>query len=71
MLLMQLPITLYGLGTTQVGFVYLFSRIGVSEADAFALSVLFLCLGFLANLPGGLIYALSGDPAPKPRHKPV
>ena len=65
LLVMQLPITINGLGTTQVAFERLFVPAGVPEAPAFALSLLFLALGILGSLPGGVLYALSpAQPAP-------
>ena len=64
-LVMQLPFTINGLGTTQYAFEALFVRAGVAAAPTFALSVLFLALGMIGSLPGGLIYALSpAKPAP-------
>ena len=65
MLVMQLPITINGFGTTQVAFERLFVPAGVPEAPVFALSLLFLALGILGSLPGGVLYALSpARPAP-------
>jgi glycosyltransferase 2 family protein len=61
MLVMQLPITINGFGTTQIAFERLFVPAGVPEAPTFALSVLFLALGIIASLPGGLLYAISPD----------
>jgi hypothetical protein len=68
-LVMQLPITVAGLGTTQYAFEWMFSRAGVPSPVTFALSILFLALGTLGNLPGGVLYAFgaaapSKDPAP-------
>jgi glycosyltransferase 2 family protein len=60
-LIMQLPITVNGLGTTQVAFLQLFVPQGAPEAQVFALSVLFLALGIAGSLPGGLFYAVA-DP---------
>jgi len=57
-LIMQLPITINGLGTTQVAFLQLFVPQGAPEAQVFALSVLFLALGIVGSLPGGLMYAV-------------
>jgi uncharacterized protein (TIRG00374 family) len=57
-LIMQLPITINGLGTTQVAFLQLFVPQGAPEAKVFALSVLFLALGIAGSLPGGLFYAV-------------
>lgn len=60
LLIMLLPITFNGLGTSQAAFVWAFGRAGVAEPQAFALSVLFVALGIVGNLPGALIYGLSG-----------
>lgn len=60
LLIMLLPITFNGLGTGQFAFVWTFGRAGVAEPHAFALSVLFIALGIVGNLPGALIYGLSG-----------
>jgi uncharacterized membrane protein YbhN (UPF0104 family) len=59
MLVMQLPITINGFGTTQYAFHSLFVQAGAPAAHVFALSVLFLALGVAGSLPGGLIYAAS------------
>lgn len=56
LLIMLMPITINGLGTSQAAFVWFFGRAGVPDAQAFALSVLFLALGVVGNLPGGLLY---------------
>lgn len=56
LLVMLLPVTINGLGTSQAAFVWGFGLLGVARADAFALSLLFLALGVLGNLPGGIIY---------------
>lgn len=58
-LVMQIPITVAGLGTTQYAFEWMFGHAGVPAAVTFALSMLFLALGTLGNLPGGLLYAFS------------
>jgi uncharacterized protein (TIRG00374 family) len=57
LLVMLLPVSINGIGPSQVAFVWFFGRAGVSEAQAFALSVLFVALGIVGNLPGGLLYA--------------
>lgn len=61
LLIVLMPITINGIGTTQAGFVWLFARAGVGSAPAFALSVLFLAIGLVGNLPGGVLYALGGS----------
>lgn len=62
-LVMQLPVTMSGLGTSQLAFVTLFGRLGVDEPAAFALSILFVALGVVGNMPGGLLYVFG----PRPR----
>lgn len=57
LLVMLLPVTINGIGTSQVAFVWFFARAGTPAPQAFALSVLFLGLGVIGNLPGGLLYA--------------
>jgi uncharacterized protein (TIRG00374 family) len=60
LLVMLLPVTFNGIGTSQAAFVWFFARIGVPAAASFALSVLFVALGIVGNLPGGLLYATGG-----------
>ena len=64
LLVMLLPITIYGLGTSQVAFAALFARVGVSTGDAVALSLLFIALGVLGNLPGAFIYVTKREAVP-------
>jgi glycosyltransferase 2 family protein len=59
-IIMQIPVTVMGLGTSQAAFALFFGRVGVPEAQAVALSILFLALGVLGNLPGGLLYLTGG-----------
>lgn len=60
LLIVLMPITINGIGTTQAGFVWLFGRAGVTSAPAFTLSVLFLGIAVVGNLPGGLLYLFGG-----------
>jgi uncharacterized protein (TIRG00374 family) len=60
LLIMLVPITINGIGTSQAAFVWLFAESGVAAADAFALSVLFVALGVVGNLPGAVLYATGG-----------
>ena len=64
-LAMQLPVTVAGLGVTQYAFERLFGSVGVAPSQSVALSILFLALGTIGNLPGGLLY-LSGGRAAGP-----
>ena len=57
LLVMLLPVTVSGLGTGQAAFLWFFARVGVPAAAAVALSVLFIGLGIVGNLPGGILYA--------------
>jgi glycosyltransferase 2 family protein len=58
LLVMLLPVTFNGIGTSQAAFVWSFAQAGVDAASAFALSVLFVALGIVGNLPGGFLYAV-------------
>jgi glycosyltransferase 2 family protein len=60
LLIMLLPITINGIGTSQAAFVWLFGLAGTPDAQAFALSVLFVALGVVGNLPGAVLYAMQG-----------
>jgi uncharacterized protein (TIRG00374 family) len=62
LLIMLLPVSINGIGTSQVAFVWFFTRASATEAEAFALSVLFLALGIVGNLPGGFLYAFRPQP---------
>ncbi len=57
LLVMLLPVTFNGIGTSQYAFFWFFGRVGVPAASTFTLSVLFVVLGVVGNLPGGLLYA--------------
>ena len=62
LLVMLLPITFNGIGTSQAAFVWFFGRVGVGAPTAFALSVLFVALGIVGNLPGGVLYVFGRTP---------
>ena len=63
LLIMLLPITINGLGTGQAAFLWTFGAAGVGKPEALALSILFIALGILGNLPGGVLYADGRSPA--------
>jgi uncharacterized protein (TIRG00374 family) len=65
LLVMLLPITVFGLGTSQLAFAALFARAGVPIGEAVALSLLFVGLGVVGNLPGALLYATGRGEQPK------
>ncbi len=54
LLVMLLPVTVNGIGTSQAGFVWLFARVGTPAPEAFVLSVLFVGLQFVGNIPGAV-----------------
>ena len=60
LLITMLPISVSGLGTTNLAYVALFGSVGMDPDGAFVLSVLILALGVIGNLPGGFIYAIEG-----------
>src|SRR5688572_7086040 len=64
LLIVLMPITINGIGTTQAAFMWLFGRAGVASAPAFALSVLFLGIAVVGNLPGAMLYLAKPRPAP-------
>ena len=66
LLIMQLPVTIAGLGTSQLAFAWLFGAAGVPAAGAVALSILFVALGVVGNLPGALLYAFGGGAERQP-----
>ena len=57
MLVMQIPVTILGLGIGQLAFVALFGQVNVPASQAVALSILFIALGLVGNLPGAALYA--------------
>lgn len=65
LLVMLLPITVFGLGTSQLAFAALFARAGVPIGGAVALSLLFVGLGVVGNLPGAFLYATGSGRQPK------
>jgi len=70
LLVMLLPVTFNGIGTSQAAFVWFFGHAGVPPGAAFALSVLFVALGVVGNLPGGLLYALGRAERSRPSRGP-
>ena len=55
-IIMQVPITPSGLGTSQLAFDLFFQQVGVPSPQAVALSILFVALALVGNLPGALLY---------------
>ncbi|HKY22646.1 MAG TPA: lysylphosphatidylglycerol synthase transmembrane domain-containing protein [Vicinamibacterales bacterium] len=59
MLVMLLPVTVNGIGTSQAAFIWFFSRVGTTGHEAFALSVLFVALQVVGNIPGA-VFVIAG-----------
>jgi len=66
LLVMLLPVAPAAIGTSQWAFMLAFRRFGVPDALSIALSVLFVALGVVGNLPGGLFYIFGRAPARPP-----
>jgi uncharacterized protein (TIRG00374 family) len=64
-LVMQIPITPNGIGTTQWIFLELFvNQLGAPRAPVLVFSTLFLSLGILGTLPGAVLYLTDTTPRP-------
>lgn len=59
----SLPVSIFGIGTRDVSYVYLLGLVGVSDAKALSLSLLYVLLTLLYALLGGLVFAFR-SPAP-------
>ena len=68
---MLLPVTFNGIGTGQAAFVWAFRHAAVSDAAAFALSILFVGLGIVGNLPGALLYLAGSDDTKQEESSPT
>jgi uncharacterized membrane protein YbhN (UPF0104 family) len=66
-IVMQIPVTMMGLGTSQVAFQVFFGQVGVASAQSVALSILFVALAVVGNLPGGLLYVIGTERGVTPR----
>ena len=59
-LITTIPISIAGWGLREGAMVAAFAFVGVSEGDAFVMSVLFGLVGILVSLPGGVIWVTGG-----------
>lgn len=66
LLVMLLPVAPAAIGTSQWAFMLAFRRFGVPDTLSIALSVLFVALGVVGNLPGALFYIFGRAPARPP-----
>jgi uncharacterized membrane protein YbhN (UPF0104 family) len=58
----SVPVSIAGLGIREAGFVILFSKIGLTQAEAISLSILVFTTICLTNLVGGIEYLRAGKP---------
>ncbi|MBI4240692.1 MAG: flippase-like domain-containing protein [Candidatus Rokubacteria bacterium] len=61
-----LPLTVNGIGLNQWLYVYLFSGVGLGPQRALLLSLLILAITVTWGLVGGVVYALTAEPAADP-----
>lgn len=62
-----IPVSVGGLGIRETGFVILFTKVGLTSAEALSLSLLVFTTMVLVNLIGGIEYLRIGKPAEKSR----
>lgn len=59
----SIPVSIFGIGTRDVSYVYLLGLAGVAQAKALSLSLLYVLLSLLYALLGGVVFALRGSNA--------
>ena len=66
-LIMSIPITIAGIGTRELAFVFFFTTTSgiIPKMDAFALSIGYYLTILIASLPGGILYLLRGGESKK------
>ena len=55
-LLLAIPVSIFGLGTREAGFIYFFSILGISSSLAVAFSLLLLLANILLAIPGAILF---------------
>ena len=70
MLVMLLPVTINGIGTSQAAFIWFFTRVQTPAHEAFALSVLFVALQVVGNVPGA-IYVIADTLSDAASRRPI
>lgn len=66
LLVMLLPVTINGIGTSQAAFIWFFARVQTPAHEAFALSVLFVALQVIGNIPGAWFVIAGAFSSQKP-----
>ncbi len=66
-LLIQLPISVAGLGVREAAFVSLFGAVGIAAEASLAVSLTFFALAVINNIAGAAFYMLRGDGAAAPK----
>ena len=64
LIVLMMPISISGFGIPQAVITALLQPRGVPEADGFALSMLIVLSGIVANLPGALLYLSAAPVSP-------
>jgi len=60
-LIMTLPISIAGWGVREGAMVAAFAFVGVTEGDAFVMSIMFGLVNICSSLPGGLVWLIGGN----------
>lgn len=60
----SIPVSIFGIGTRDVSYVYLLGLAGVAQPKALSLSFLYVLLSLLYALLGGVVFAVRGWSAP-------
>jgi len=56
MMIMLLPLTVFGLGTREAGYIFFFSLYGISASLALAFSLFVLLTGIILSIPGMILF---------------
>lgn len=64
-LVQALPISIAGWGVRESFFVAAFGMTGIAATDALVISILFGLLNLLVSLPGGVLWLMQGNAAPR------
>jgi uncharacterized membrane protein YbhN (UPF0104 family) len=66
----MIPVSLNGLGIREGAFVFFLAQVGVPEAQALSLALLWLAVLIASSLIGGLVWLVTPVP-PKPAAPPA
>jgi len=64
--LSMIPVSINGIGLRESGYVFFFTKVGVSAESAMAMSLVFLALTLVLGMVGGVVWVLRGrHPVPE------